>query len=176
MTAERLTSELVAVGVVGRRHGLSGEVSVEPVGNSSGLFDPGASFTWRSQELVRKLTLTASRQHAKRLLLSFEGIEDPEAARALTGGVLCVPRERLPRVSPDFYWTHEVKDWRCEDPAGATLGFVEVLEETPAGPQLTLRTPGGKEVLVPFVSAMVVEIDRAGKRIVLDLPEGLLDL
>jgi 16S rRNA processing protein RimM len=89
---------------------------------------------------------------------------------------LCVARERLPQVPADFYWTHELKDWRCEDPSGGTLGVVGLLEETPGGPQLTLRTPGGKEVLVPFVRPMVVEIDRERKRLVLDLPEGLLDL
>ena len=132
--------------------------------------------TWKSGDRVRELKLSKCRQHGKRLLLSFEGIEDPEAARGLTGGVLCVPRERLPRIAPDFLWTHEMKGWRCEDPGGGTLGVVALLEETPAGPQLTLQTPGGKEALVPFVQPMVVEIDREGKRVVLDLPEGLLDL
>ena len=68
--------------------------------------------------------------------------------------------------------------WRIgiEDPAGGTLGVVALLEESPAGPQLTLQTPGGKEALVPFVRPMVMEIDRERKRVVLDLPEGLLDL
>jgi 16S rRNA processing protein RimM len=53
---------------------------------------------------------------------------------------------------------------------------VRDLEETPAGPQLTLDSPGGKEVLVPFVHPIVVEIDRRDRRIVLDPPEGLMDL
>lgn len=170
------TSALIAVGVVGRRHGLNGEVSAEPLENLSGLFEPGTRLTWKSGDRVRELMLTACRQHGKRLLLSFEGIEDPEAARGLTGGVLCVPRERLPRIAPDFHWTHEMRGWRCEDPAGETLGVVALLEESPAGPQLTLQTPGGKEALVPFVRPMVMEIDRERKRVVLDLPEGLLDL
>ena len=173
---EESQSSLLAVGVVGRRHGLDGEVSVEPLEVFASLFEAGARFTWKDGDRVRELTLAAGRKHGKRLLLSFEGIEDPETARGLTGGLLCVPRERLPRISPDFYWTHELEGWRCEDPAGGTLGIVRLLEETPAGPQLTLETPGGKEALVPFVRPMVVEIDRDGKRIVLDLPEGLLDL
>ena len=131
---------------------------------------------WKVGDRARELKLAAKRPHGKRLLLSFEGIEDPEAARELIGGVLCVPPQRLPKVSPGFFWTHETKGWRCEDPAGETLGIVDNLEETPAGPQLTLLTPSGKEVLVPFVRPMVVEIDPDQKRIVLDLPEGLMDL
>jgi 16S rRNA processing protein RimM len=171
-----MTPDLVAVGIVGRRHGLGGEISLEPLGDFADLFEPGARFTWKAGDRARELKLTARRLQGKRLLLSFEGIADPEAARELTGGVLCVLPERLPRISPDFHWTHEIKGWRCEDFAGEALGIVGLLEETPAGPQLTLETPGGKEVLVPFVRPIVVEIDRDKRRIVLDLPEGLMDL
>ncbi len=167
---------LIAVGVVCRRHGLGGEISLEPLGDYADLFEPGARFTWKAGDRARELKLTARRLQGKRLLLSFEGIADREAARDLTGGVLCVQPERLPRISPDFYWTHEIKGWRCEAPGGQVLGIVGLLEETPAGPQLSLETPGGKEVLVPFVRPIVVEIDRDNKRIVLDLPEGLMDL
>jgi 16S rRNA processing protein RimM len=167
---------LIAVGIVGRRHGLAGEVSLESLGDFAGLFEPGARFTWKAGNRARELKVAARRQQGRRLILSFEGIADPEAARELTGGVLCVPRERLPGIAPDFYWTHEIEGWRCEDLAGGALGIVGLLEETPAGPQLTLEAPGGKRVLVPFVRPLVVEIDRDGRRIVLDLPEGLMDL
>ena len=167
---------LIAVGIVGRRHGLAGEVSLEPLGDFAGLFEPGAGFTWKDGDHARELMLTAKRPLGKRLLLRFAGIADPEAARELTGGVLCVAPERLPRVSPDFYWTHEIQGWRCEDPAGEALGIVHLLEEAPAGPQLTLETPHGKQVLIPFVRPILVEVDRAARRIVLDLPEGLMDL
>ncbi len=56
------------------------------------------------------------------------------------------------------------------------LGVVRGLGQTPAGPLLTLETASGREALVPFVEEMVREIDRDGRRIVLELPEGLLDL
>ncbi len=149
---------------------------MELLGDFAGFFEPGARFTWKEGDRARELALTAVRSRGRQLLLSFEGIADPEAARELTGGVLCVPREELPRATPDFYWTHEIRGWRCEDPAGKELGIVEFLEETPAGPQLTLETSAGKQVLVPFVRPLVAEIDRDRRRIVLDLPEGLMDL
>jgi len=53
---------------------------------------------------------------------------------------------------------------------------VRGLGQTPAGPLLTLETASGREALVPFVEEMVREIDRDARRIVLELPEGLLDL
>jgi 16S rRNA processing protein RimM len=161
---------------VRRTHGLAGEVLVEPLADFSEVFRPGESYVWKSGERARDVTLGGRRGHSGRMLLSFEEITDVDAARELAGGVLCVPRERLPESPPDFYRTDEVAGWRCEDPAGLLLGSVAFLEETPAGPQLTLRTPAGKEVLVPFVRPLVASIDARSKRIVLDLPDGLMDL
>ena len=166
----------MAVGVVRRPHGLAGEVTVEPLGDLADSFEPGASYVWKTGERVRELKVSGKRGHSGRMLITFEGISDVDRARELAGGVLCVPFERLPERPPDFYSTDDVEGWRCEDPAGLLLGAVRLLEETPAGPQLTLATPAGKEVLVPFVRPLVVEIDAASKRIVLDLPDGLMDL
>ena len=167
----------MAIGVVRRTHGLAGEVSVELLGDFADVFRPGAVCAWkRKGEGDRPLTVSGKRGHSGGMLLSFEGITDVDAARALAGGVLCVPTERLPEHPPDFYRSDEIEGWRCEDPAGQLLGTVEMLEETPAGPQLTLRTPAGKEVLVPFVHPLVASIDASGQRIVLDLPDGLMDL
>jgi 16S rRNA processing protein RimM len=155
---------------------LTGEVLVEPLGDFADVFASGVDCVWKSGERARNVTVSGKRGHSGRMLLSFEGIADVDTARELAGGVLCVPTERLPERPPDFYRSDEVRGWRCEDPSGQLLGTVELLEETPAGPQLTLRTPTGKEVLVPFVHPLVVAIDPNSKRIVLDLPDGLMDL
>jgi 16S rRNA processing protein RimM len=166
----------VAVGVVRRAHGLTGEVLVEPLGDFADIFGPGVDCVWKSGERARDVRVSGKRGHSGRMILAFEGIGDVDAARELAGGVLCVPTERLPERPPDYYRSDEVRGWRCEDPAGRLLGTVELLEETPAGPQLTLRTPAGREVLVPFVHPLVVSIDAPAQRIVLDLPDGLMDL
>ena len=167
---------MYAVGLVHRPHGLKGEVSVERVGDSMDPLEPGDALVWISGERVRDVRIAASRAHGERWLLSFEGVGDVDAARELSGGVLCLPEGQVPRVPDDFLWSHEVKGWICEDTAGGKLGEVRQLEESAAGPQLTLETPGGREVLVPFVRPIVVEVDRGSRRIVLDPPEGLMDL
>ncbi len=159
-----------------RTHGLAGEVLVEPLGDFADGFRSGENYVWKSAERLREVKLSGKRGHSGRMILSFEGIADVDAARELAGGVLCVPPERLPEPPADFYRTDDVEGWRCEDPAGSHLGTVRLLEETPAGPQLTLRTPAGKDVLVPFVHPLVVSIDAAAQRVVLDLPDGLMDL
>jgi 16S rRNA processing protein RimM len=155
---------------------LIGEVLVEPLGDIADVFGPGVDCVWKSGERARDVRVSGKRGHSGRMILSFEGITDIDAARELAGGVLCVPTDRLPERPPDYYRSDEVRGWRCEDQAGQLLGTVELLEETPAGPQLTLQTPAGKEVLVPFVHPLVVSVDAGSKRIVLDLPDGLMEL
>jgi 16S rRNA processing protein RimM len=99
-----------------------------------------------------------------------------DEARALSGGELSVPEEAAVKPPEGFYFGHEVAGWRCEDPSGRLLGTAAGLEQTPAGPLLSVDAPEKKGVLVPFVEGIVVAIDRAGRRIVLDPPHGLFDL
>ncbi len=108
--------------------------------------------------------------------MSFERIENVAAASELAGGDLCVPAEESVPPPADFYYSHEVEGWQCLDTAGNVLGIARGLEETAAGPLLSIETPAQKEALAPFVHGIVVAIDRRSRRIVLDPPEGLLDL
>ncbi len=167
---------MLVVGIVRRPHGLAGEVSVEVLTDFPERFVPGSSLIWRCDSEVQVLEVARVRPHGKRLLLSFEGIGSPDAAAALAGGDLCVLETEAVPAPPDFYYSHEIAGWRCEGVGGRRIGLVTRLEQTPAGPLLTIEMPGKKEVLVPFVRPIVVEIDREARRIVLNPPEGLLEL
>jgi 16S rRNA processing protein RimM len=62
------------------------------------------------------------------------------------------------------------------DAHGAVLGTVARIDHAPASDLIVLAKPGGGTALIPFVTALVPTVDVAGGRIVVDLPEGLLDL
>jgi 16S rRNA processing protein RimM len=62
------------------------------------------------------------------------------------------------------------------NPAGETLGEVAGIDHAPASDLLVLRRVAGGTALVPFVKEIVPEVDVAGGRLVVDPPEGLLDL
>ena len=169
-------SELLVVGRIQRPHGLSGEVSTEIVTDFPERFGCGTALLWRRGSDERSLRVAGARPHGGRLLLRFEGIVDADAARNLQGGELCVPAEAAFPAGKDFYYAHEVRGWTCEDVRGIRLGVVADLKGSPAGPLLTVQTETGKEALVPFVHGIVVRVERDGRRIVLDPPEGLLEL
>jgi 16S rRNA processing protein RimM len=170
------SSSLLLVGIVRKTHGLDGEVSVEPVTSFPDRFHPGLSVFWQKGSVQKRLIVASVRPHGERLLLAFEGTASMDEARELCGGDLAVAGDQAVVPPEGFYYGHELSGWRCEDTHGAPLGTVAALATTPAGPILEVDTPSKKGALVPFVEGIVVRVDRVARRIVLNPPEGLLDL
>ena len=166
----------ILVGAVRRPHGLAGEVSVQPLTDFPERFAAGAVVTWRRGGESRELRITAARAHGERLLIVFEGVSDSDAARALQDGELWIPGREATPPPEGFFYSHEVAGWDVVDAAGRRLGAAARIEKAPASPLLAVTLDGGREALVPFVHGIVVEVDRGARRIVIDPPEGLMDL
>lgn len=149
---------------------------MEPVTDFPERFAPGARFEWRGSSSSRDLQVLSARPHRERILVRFDGVDDVDAARALAGGDLGVPEEEAVPPPQDFYYHHEVEGWRCEDASGRLLGTAVGLERIAGGALLLVDTGRSEPVPVPFVSPIVVSVDRAAKRVVLDPPEGLMEL
>jgi len=164
------------VGIVRRPHGREGEVSVESLTSFPGRFRPGLRLLWQKEGEERTLSLSAARPHGGRLLLAFDGVSDLTGARALAGGELFVADEDRVPPPEGFYYSHDIQGFRCEDGAGRLFGAAVGLEQTAAGPLLSVDAGRKGLVLVPFVEGIVVRIDSEARRIVLDPPEGLFDL
>lgn len=123
----------------------------------------------------RALTVEAVRPHRGVLLVRFAGIIDREAAAELRGHTLSVDVAELPDLTePDEFYDHQLEGLTAVGPDGAALGMVREVVHAPASDLLVVDTARG-EVLVPFVRAIVPEVDLPGGRVVLDPPAGLLD-
>lgn len=170
------TIELV-VGRIGKPHGLRGEVTVdvrtdEPerryaVGSRLRAEPPKGSAS-----PLRALTVASSRWHQTTLLVAFEEIADRNAAEAARGIVLhaTVPADETP-ADPDEYYDHQLVGLAAYDLEGAELGTVTGLVHGGAQDLLAIRTPDGRDTLVPFVKALVPEVDlEAGRVVVADRP------
>jgi 16S rRNA processing protein RimM len=170
--------ELLVVGRVERPHGVAGELSVSIRTDFPERFAAGAVFLWVRAEETRELRVRTARPHGGRVLLHFEAVEDLSGARALAGGDLCIASADAHPPPPGFFYEYEIGGWACESPAGRRLGVAVGLEPAPGpgAPLLSVETRPGKIALVPFVYGIVVSVDREARRIVLDPPEGLMDL
>ena len=98
-------------------------------------------------------------------------------ARALAGGDLCIAAADAHPAPPGFFYEHEIRRLGLRGLApGAGSGRPSGSNAAPGAPLLSVETRPGKIALVPFVYGIVVSVDREARRIVLDPPEGLLDL
>ncbi|MEA4944297.1 MAG: ribosome maturation factor RimM [Propionicimonas sp.] len=163
----------VLVGRVGRAHGLRGEVTVQTTTDSPELrFAPGSRLY---SEAGRPLTVRSSRQQAGTWVLAFEQAGDRSAAEALRGTELWAALAPGQAGDPDgaFHDTALI-GLAVVDPDGQPLGRVTRILHLPAQDLLAVGTPAG-ERLVPFVEALVPEVDLARGQVVVTPIPGLLD-
>ncbi|WP_425309558.1 ribosome maturation factor RimM [Ammonicoccus fulvus] len=164
----------VIVGRIGRAHGIRGEVAVEPLTDEPDRrFAPGARL--REEEGVRVLTVEAHRWHSGRLLVRFAEAPDRTAAEGLRGLMLLanVAVDESPTDDGEF-WDRDLIGLRVLTASGEPAGEVRRVQH---GPQdlLVIRTTAGPERLVPFVEALVPEVDLAAGTLTLADVAGLLE-
>ena len=121
------------------------------------------------------LRVAGSHWHSGRLLVRFEGIEDRSGAEALAGTLLMIATHERGAAGDEAWWDADLIGLRAEAVGGAALGEVTDVIHAPAQDLLVVRLPEGREVLVPFVAAVVPVVDATGGRVVLAPPAGLLD-
>jgi 16S rRNA processing protein RimM len=167
---------MAVVGRIARTHGLRGEVIVNlETDFPDERFHAGAElFIVRRGEMAR-LTLAGVRFHQGRPILAVNGIETIDAAQELLGLDLRVPPERLVPLPPGTFYRHDLVGCRVETGAGQLVGIVRQVEGTQAASRLVVAS-GDREILIPLATEICTAIDADGKRIVIEPPEGLLEL
>jgi 16S rRNA processing protein RimM len=164
------------VGRIGRAHGIKGDVTVEVRTDEPELrLGPGAVLM-TDPSSAGPLTVASGKVHSGRLLLRFEGVNDRNGAEALRGTLLIaeVDPEESPE-DPDEYYDHQLVGLDVVLTDGTRVGELTEVLHLPYQDLLTVVRPDGTEVLVPFVSEIVPEIDLDAQRAVITPPPGLID-
>jgi 16S rRNA processing protein RimM len=167
----------LVVGRIGKAHGIKGEVTVEVRTDDPDLrFAPGAELLTEPAHRG-PLTVRRGRVQGGRLVLSFEGVDDRNAAEALRNTMLVaeVDPDVLPE-DPDEYYDHQLEGLTVRTGAGEELGVVEQMIHGPAQDLFAIRRPHGGELLLPFIEEFVPEVDLERGVVIADPPEGLLAL
>jgi 16S rRNA processing protein RimM len=161
------------VGYVRRAHGIKGAVVVNPSSDDPERFVAGARFTTDS-ETYPALTVGRVQAHNDGLLVTFEQIDDRSRAEQLRGlSIFISPVERR-ELGSDEFWPDDLVGLQVVDRAGELVGRVTAI--IPGSAQDRLEIAGeGATFEVPFVVALVPEVDVEGGRVVVDLPDGLTD-
>ncbi|MDL9936237.1 ribosome maturation factor RimM [Gordonia sp. ABSL1-1] len=167
----------LVIGRVVKAHGIRGEVVVDIRTDDPELrFATGTTLRGRLARGAgdKEFTVTAARPHAGRLLLSLAQVSDRAGADALRGTLFLIDAADVSSADdPDEFYDHELEGVPVTTVAGAEVGVVESVLHLPGGELLAVRTPDGREVLIPFVREIVPTVST--EVIVIDPPDGLLD-
>ena len=172
----------LVVGHVRTPHGVQGELAVSPLTDHPGsAFAPGVILPVGDADArapdpaFPDFTVEASRPHGKGLLVRLEGVGDRSEAGLLSGRYLLRPTEEMEPLEEGELFYHQLLGMEVVTVEGDAVGEVaEVFEVDPA--HLLEVRGGGRTRYIPFSRGVVTEVDVEAGRIVLDPPEGLLEL
>jgi 16S rRNA processing protein RimM len=168
---------LVVIGQILRPRGLRGELRVMPLTDDPARFEGLATcVVWDVARDAREIRrITAARQQGGAVVLALAGCDSAVAARALAGRLIAVPEDEARPPGPGRFYPWQLAGCRVTTEDGREVGRVIGIERSPAH-DLWVVADGAREYLVPAVPEIVVEVDLAGRRVVIRPPEGLLDL
>ena len=169
-------SALVAIGRVVKPQGRKGEVAVEPFSDRPERFPQlRRAYVAGPGEAVRAVEVTGCWPHKGRFVLKLEGVDSIDDAETLRGLELRIPEDELEALPEGSYYHHQLRGLRVEDEGGRAVGAVEdILEAGGEAPVLVVRGPRG-ETLVPLAADFIRQVDVAGGRLVVVMPE-LVDI
>jgi len=110
--------------------------------------------------------------HGDHLIFKFKGVDSISDAEKLAGAEVAIPFEQRAALADDEVYESDLIGCEVFDATGRSLGVVADFEETGGTPLLRV----GENLLIPFAKSICTHIDLEGRKITVNLPEGLLDL
>ena len=160
------------MGRIAAPHGVHGAVKVRPqsadpaslLGHPQWWLRARPTGTWTPYRVL------TGREHAGMLVAELEGITSRDAAGALGGADVGVPRESLPALAPDEYYQSDLVGMSVVNREGIALGRVSEFADSGAHPILRVEGDAGIERLIPWVASYVEGVDVGAGRIDVDWP------
>lgn len=173
--------EWLVVGQLSKPHGNKGEVMVWPLTDSPELvFAEGRELVLGDTEgglgeQPGRLVIDGRRPYRRGWLLTLEGVEDRSAVEEIQGRYLLIPIDEAPPREEGELFYHELLGAEVVTVAGENVGRVREVFDTEPAHLLEVKGERGLH-LIPFTRQVVKEVDAGARRIVIDPPEGLLEL
>ena len=166
---------LVRIGVVGRPHGVNGEVSIRGCSLTADELSAVGMLAWRGADgRTRDLVLDGTRPAGARLLVRVRGVVDRDQAAQLVGGELFADAARLPDPGEGMAYAYQIVGLAVRTDEGRSLGTVSQVIAAGANTLYVVR--GERELMIPAVPEVVRRVDLAAGVITVTLPAGLEDL
>ena len=166
----------VCMCVIGAPHGVRGAVRIKSFTDDPAAI-AGYGALWDEQGKRQfKLRVIGATKGDGMVIATLSGIDDRDAAEALRGLRLYLPRAAFPAIEEDEFYHADLVGLAAELQDGTLLGRVIAVHDFGAGDMLEIARSEGQPVLVPFTRAAVPIVDASGGRVVIDPPNGLFEV
>jgi 16S rRNA processing protein RimM len=156
--------DTLSVGVLGRPHGIRGDVYFRPHNPQSRAFDDVTELVIVREGQSRLYDVTFMRPVADAYIAHFEGVDDREGAAALTNAEVRIARAALPPLEPGEYYVEDVVGCAVETADGRSLGVVRGTLWNGAHDIATVVEADGREHMIPLVPDFVVSVDAPARK------------
>jgi 16S rRNA processing protein RimM len=170
-------AKTILIGKILAAHGMRGAVRILSYAESLELFASGTTL-WVKPEgaTAVEYTVAWAQAHGPKVRMAFKEVTDRNAAEALIGSDLLFERALLPELEADTYYWFELIGLTVEDTKGRRLGEIEAVLPTGSNDVYVVKEknrPPVREILIPALSTVVLEVDLAKGVMRVDLPDGL---
>lgn len=162
-------NNFIVLGKIVGAYGVQGWVRIHPFADDPSSW--GRMKAWKlglenaPQQEWKDVAVKGFRAHSDALVAQLEGISDRNSAEALKGSLIGAPREMLPPTADDEYYWADLIGLDVVNMHDQHLGKVGSLIESAASDVLVVVAEDGTEQLLPFVSAVVLDVDVVARRI-----------
>lgn len=165
----------IPAGYVRRAHGIGGDVVVRGM-----LVDAGERFVEGSllvtnETQPRELEIQGVRAHQGDYIITFLGIGDRNSAEALKGVQFTIDQADRRTLESGEWWPEDLVGCAVVSIDGESIGVIGDVVTGAAQDRIVVEKPDGSKGEVPFVAALVPQVDIANDRVVVDLPQGLFE-
>lgn len=172
-----IPEDLVTVGYVTGAYGLNGWVKVKPFSADADALLIAKTW-WLDKPELRDVTMLQSKTHSGEVVASLMGVADRNAAEALKGATVQIPRSHFPALDDgEFYWIDLIGS-AVENMQGEQIGTIADMMDNGAHPIMRIERQGpdandatkmrSQEILIPFVGHFVKTVDQVQKKITVD--------
>lgn len=158
-----------------RPHGLKGEVTISLDADSPAMWDEVDNVMIEIKGNLVPYFVESVSVRGNKAFLKLDEVETADAADALKGCALYLPKSSRPDLEEDDFYNDEVIGFNVIDSTLGKLGLVKEIEQA-AGVRFLIINYAEKEVMIPAHAPLIQHIDRSTKTIQVDLPEGFLEI
>jgi 16S rRNA processing protein RimM len=170
-----MNESLFELGTIIRSHGIKGDMVIYIVMDDPSHFSGLKNIQINSGDALKAWKVTSIRFKEREATVHLQGIDDRNTSDLYLKKKVFVQKEDLPEPGEKQFYIHEITGYTVTDKTLGDVGVINDVYELPQHPVLAVIY-NEKEALIPASADFIVKIDRKNKIILMDLPEGLLDI